>query len=824
MPRREINDQNGEPLQVDRQLEDNSRKYHEINTLIEQEFMSGPIQQTGNGDERAQKALAASRVSLVSSILDNVETTERLQLSQQEKERLMNVRSRGLSYLLLHENSRSDSPEMKEVKFRVGDLERLLAARKNEPVTPENFEEIEIACQFALDACYSYVFNPKKRENARKQTVRRTAKSLAQEAERMAQKREMLLNGAYAGKTLGEVLNLSERAVAPVYARQAQNPAPISKNGQIINRLFSIEFDPGEELMKAGDSWRAREEVKSRYLQLRSELMSIPQNRVVLRNVTLLGKKVKLLQRSDNSLCLVEGHREIGLAVTAGLLAEKIGEVFAPEEQTGLLNDIRQKAEDLSYEGNTNGKMTPREIFGQWGGSTRHKYMAASDAVKIEKKSGGYIAAVPCKHKGMMELRPSLPQKVKVNGKEVELRRTYNYVLKALHMAILKKDGTFCENAPEIAEKLDCIFMDSMSNTFNEQIVKETMTTYILPEMKKSLMLQYRNKGKQINRKTVTNEANRIISDWITVQKASKHAFLAENEIQISKSVQSLFKAQKGDFGNWEPAARAFGATDQEIKELRACKNKELQTAVSRMKQIRDMDPEGKETPIQCACSAHAGFIQTCKLNYENKLVGKLVYYYHDDLLKNDPKMALEFMLKDFKSFAAQRERGKKILDDLPEREKRYRRYLEKLNRGEKLTKEEFKDYYSFVIEYNGADYHAAGKVLSDTDRNGKPVCYTTEAAAKAPWETFSIPFMMDGFIGEYKAANKQDPGIGVVPEMDEETILQLEDVDDISQAIQRCRLYNEGMYRFKRFRGSLTFAQTRLEQINFRVNTSQTD
>ncbi len=820
MPYKDKNDQNAEPLQVNRQAQEDRKSYLEISTLIEEEYMSGPIQQNRTGDEKAQKALASSRVSFISSILDDVETTERLQLSEQEKERLMNVRSRGLSYLLLNENSRSDSAEMKEVKYRVGNLERLLADGKNDPATPEKLEEIEIACQFALYACNAYVNDPKKRENSRKQAVRRTAGSLTLEAEKLAQKREMLASGEYAGKTLGEVLNLSERDVAPVYGQQEEKGAVISKTGQMINNLFSIRFDPEEELRKAGDSWREREKVKNMYLEARMELNSIPQNRVVVRNITLLGKRVTILQRSDNSLSLVEGHQEFRLATTAGILADRIGEVFAPEEQTPRLNELRQKAEDLSYEGNLNETWVPKEAFKEWGGATKHKYMPASDAIKIEKKSGGYIAAVPCKHKGMMELRPSLPQKVKINGKEIELRRTYNYVLKALHMAILKKDGTFCENAPEIAERLEGVFMDSMTDTYKEQNVKEVMTTYILPEIKKSLMLQYQKMGKQVDRKAVTKEAGRIISDWITIQKSSKHAFLAENEIQISKSVSDLFKAQKGDFGDWEPAARDFGATDQEIEDLRAHKKEEFQIAVNRMNRIRDMDPEGKETPIQCACSAHAGFIQTCKLNYENRLVGKLVYYYHDDLLKNNPKMALEFMLKDFKSFAAQRELGQLNLKDLPDREIRFRGYLEKLNRGEKLTDQEFKDYYTFVTAYNDADYHVAGKVLSDTDGSGKPVCYTTEAFEKLPWQTFAIPFSMDGLVGEYKAANKQDPGVGSVPETDEEMIAQLEEVGDISQAIQRCRLYNEGMYRFSRYGGTLTFAQTRLEQINFRVNT----
>ena len=823
MPYHGNNGQNGEVQQVNGQHIEDLQKYQQISTLIESEYLSGPIQHNVIGDERTNKALTQSRVSFISSILDNVETTERMQLSEQEKERLMNMRSRGLSYLLLHENSRSDSPEMKEIKFRVGNLERLLAAGKNDIVTPDNFEEIEIACQFALDACNSYVNNPKKRENARKQAVRRRAVALAQEAEKLAQKRRELANGEYAGKTLGEVLNLSERAVAPVYEQRAEKPASISKDGQMINKLFSIQFDPEEELRKAGDSQGAKEQVRDRYLELRRVLKSLPQNRVLVRNVTLLGKRVKLLQRSDNSLSLIEGHQEIRLATTAGLLADRIGEVFAPQEQAAVLNDLRKKAEDLSYEGNTNGTRIPLEAFRQWGGATRHKYMPASDAIKIEKKSGGYIAAVPCKYKDMMELRPSLPEKVKVNGKEIMLRRTYNYVLKAMHMAILKKDGTFRESAPKIAANIEGIFMGGITDNFKENTAKSTMLTYILPEIKKSLEMQYRSTGKKIDEKSVTKEANRIISDWITIQKSSKHAFLADNEIMISDDVSRLFDAQKGNYGDWEPAAKEFGASDQEIEKLRAHKKEELKTAVNRMLQIRNMNPEGKETPIQCACSAHAGFIQTCKLNYENKLSAKLVYYYHDDLLRNNPKMALEFILKDFKSFAAQRIFNEKKLKDLPERELRFRGYLEKLNRGEALTDEEFRDYYSFVCQYNDANYHAAGKVLSDVDENGKPLCYTTEAAARLPWNTFGVPFSMDGLIGEYKAANKQEPGFGSVPEMNEEKILETKDVGDFSQGINMCRIYNEGMYQFKRYKGTMTFAQSRLDQINYRVNTRET-
>ena len=87
MPYHENNGQNGEVQKVNGQHIEDLQKYQQISTLIESEYLSGPIQHNVIGDERTNKALTQSRVSFISSILDNVETTERMQLSEQEKER-----------------------------------------------------------------------------------------------------------------------------------------------------------------------------------------------------------------------------------------------------------------------------------------------------------------------------------------------------------------------------------------------------------------------------------------------------------------------------------------------------------------------------------------------------------------------------------------------------------------------------------------------------------------------------------------------------------------------------------------------------------------
>ncbi len=540
-------------------------------------------------------------------------------------------------------------------------------------------------------------------------------------------------------------------------------------------------------------------------------------------------EEIKLLQRSDNSLCIIENHKEFPLATTAALLAERIGETFAPEEARPNLEAVREKGLRLSYRDNPFGDKASYDDFKKYGGVSRHKVMPAFDALRLEKKSGGYLAAVPCGQKGMLELRPSMPEKVTLKGKQVELRRTYNYVIKAIFSSFFDENDNIKKNAGEIGDRLDEIFRGfipikkmvgdkSVKIDYDDEKARTIMMELLLPELKKILRRKYFGQGlsaRTLEKRTDT-EANKIIDNWIGIQKDIKVAMQGDSEIELGTDLKEISEAVHGDHGKWEEKAKKAGASEEEIEEIRNERQRQLAETIEKLKGIRDFDPEGKETPIQGTCTSNANFIQAAKLNFSGKLELKYVYKYKEEYVMKYPQKVLEFMLKDFCGFTGQASISDLMINGLFEVQERMRGYLDKLKEGKKLTDKELKDYASFAMQFSGFEFHVGGKVLTQTDGNGDQIGYTTEAFARAPWEVFSVPYTLDGYVGEYKGATREDRDGDAksMPEMDEAE-MQRRHIDPVA-AINSCRFINEGMVQY--YKADTIFPDTKIKRLITRI------
>ena len=277
--------------------------------------------------EREYLATAKQNADFIQSILGDMDTTRELHITEAEEQRLNSIRTRGLSHLLLNERSRSDSAEMKEVKLRVGKVERILDELRAEPLTKEIYETIEVAYQLAIDACNSYIQNPKKRHNRRWEAVRDTYTAYCQEAFRLDALREQFKNGEMEGKVVADLIGLDSGSgvlVQREVKKSDEKPAEISSSGKEIAMLFSRGYVPHKSVLAEGSDPEDRMYAVKEIMELKKTLRRIPEGRVTCFDTELLGVKVKLLQRSDNSLVIVEGHTHFKLELSAPLLADKI--------------------------------------------------------------------------------------------------------------------------------------------------------------------------------------------------------------------------------------------------------------------------------------------------------------------------------------------------------------------------------------------------------------------------------------------------------------------------------------------------------------------
>ncbi len=290
-------------------------------------------------------------VALLDNVLGDLQTTADLQITAAEKSRLTSIRARGRSHLLLNERSFwGDSPEMKEVKFRVGIVERMLDEMRAEPLSKELYEKIEVSYQLAINACDTYLNNPKKNKNNRRyNAVLSTRLALFGEAGLLETNRSGLDDGKLKDKTIADVLSLSKTSGVLVKRKRNtdEEPKEISEVGYSIATLFSNGYMPNKSVTEAGSSTKSRMKAVREIKKIKDNLRSIKEGKVICVDVELAGHKVKLLQRADNKLYLIEGHMQFPLELSAARLADKIEadmasnyEIYGNEAVHGMFSEL----------------------------------------------------------------------------------------------------------------------------------------------------------------------------------------------------------------------------------------------------------------------------------------------------------------------------------------------------------------------------------------------------------------------------------------------------------------------------------------------------
>lgn len=507
----------------------------------------------------------------------------------------------------------------------------------------------------------------------------------------------------------------------------------------------------------------------------------------------------KLLQKERKKYGL--GQEEKREEILKKLRSRSAREKEITEKEAEEYPQQKSQAEELTYESNVLQDTVSEADFKKYGGVSRHKVLPKDEAVQIERKSEGFIVAVPYGDGKLMELRPSVPEQLRIRGKQIPFRRTYNYIMKAIHASFFDEEDKLKEDADKIASDLELIFRCTgvFKYEYDEKTAHETAERLILPEL-----------CKFVSKK----EAKKIISDWELIQKQSKTPVLYDNELEMSRFLLRIKRGLKEDPKEWEDLAVTMGADRKDAAEAAKEMKEELKHTLDQMRGIRDMDADGKVAPLMRTCSSHAMFVQGIKLNFLNRL--EKIYRYRFDVtehLKANAIRDLKRILKDFDVFTKQN-----TMPEIPELRQKLEEYLDKLNRNKDLTKAEW-DHYKMVMtgRYLGYDFHASVKIFTEQDKKKGKVTYVTETFAPKPWEIFASPFTMDGAVGEYYGEVNDGGEDGVIPEMSTEEVdkMIIKEEDDYfgdrARAAQRCRGVNEGMTGYYRHTSFLISSRTQV-------------
>lgn len=275
-----------------------------------------------------------------------------LELTEQEKSSLKAAESRYSARVLLDMGGLFDSTEMEDVQFNVKRLENTLLSLQDQPVSEEMLSELSDTYLLAIEACNYYCENraPKSKSGiARKKAVEAVLSNMIYEHNLLT----FMKNNkeAYEGKKLYRVLNMKKQDVRP---ENVQNkPKSISKNGKTAMELLESKQKPADILSKL--SGRKLTAGQESFKKLIAKLREFPDNAAHASTIIINDTAVRLLQKDNGSLFIVEQGEMYGLDLTAHLIANNLErnlienqELFGQDNVVESISafDISEDAED----------------------------------------------------------------------------------------------------------------------------------------------------------------------------------------------------------------------------------------------------------------------------------------------------------------------------------------------------------------------------------------------------------------------------------------------------------------------------------------------
>ena len=260
-------------------------------------------------------------------------------------------KSFDLMHILVNEHSKGDSPEMKKVKIDVMKLAATLEAHKPYYAIVENLREISAMYETALASCADYLKakNPKtKKGRKRYNIVKDVYMSLLFESAVVNQHvQDHKVEDDH--KSVGQLLGMSRRR--PADLRRVQVTGTIlrkefSSDAVFVQNIFKERYDFSAKLRARGISEKDRQDEAKKLLKFREVMRDFKPNQTAVHDVEIMGKKVRILQKADNSLYILENHERLPLDKSAKLVFDQIEkdmmkypDAYGVAEVNGLLDE-----------------------------------------------------------------------------------------------------------------------------------------------------------------------------------------------------------------------------------------------------------------------------------------------------------------------------------------------------------------------------------------------------------------------------------------------------------------------------------------------------
>ena len=259
-----------------------------------------------------------------------------------------------LMHLLINEHSKGDSKEMRSVKTDIMKLATSLEASKTLPCSAANLYEIIAMYTIALKSCEDYLEtkNPKTTKGKnRYEAVRKVWLSLMEQSMFIRNYTERLPRNSEQ-TSIGQLLHMSEDKPENVQRVDINRPvaeqAP-SSDALFVQNIFRTNYNFSASFSAMGTRRSKRERESAKVVALRDELTQFTPGQTEVRDITVMGKKVRILQKADNTLFILDDHRQLPLGMSAGLCVNKIEKdmlTYASAYGSGNINHLMDDYSD----------------------------------------------------------------------------------------------------------------------------------------------------------------------------------------------------------------------------------------------------------------------------------------------------------------------------------------------------------------------------------------------------------------------------------------------------------------------------------------------
>ncbi len=430
---------------------------------------------------------------------------------------------------------------------------------------------------------------------------------------------------------------------------------------------------------------------------------------------------------------------------------------------------------------NKEGKLYSGISEEQWkksGGATYRKIMTTAEAEKLVAKSNGFLCAVKVKVApgedplpGVREIRPSLPETAVINGENVPLRKIYNLLVKTYITMATNPDGSLKEDTTELVEKFENLVRFMPQEQGNKDAIaegKRILEHTFLPVMQELLEAQYEKEGNMEAKENAADEVEGICRGLMTVLTNMKTFFMGQ-EVSLKPKADSVKILLNTDMAklsaHLETIKLKIWETDEEGKEKlveRVPTKEEIEKAIDAtfhdlelanqaMKQVRDLDPNAPDIPIQNACSANGIFYSSMRiLLYGGEK--QEARYLSKDYVVQRPEDVRRYLLKNFDLLAPG-------ADAQPAELVRYRKQLEEISfqKGQTfqsgMENEDIKTLCKAANAFAKYVYHVAADIVN----NEEDGLVTIEGFAAETGQYLVEPFTMHGAIGQYRGETHEE-------------------------------------------------------------------